>query len=216
MSVVIDLARFYLGNELVRDAEATLPSDYDIESSFVEACNDCVSFGLESPGTDHSLFIERNSLLNEILNGNDYSSLIGFNMRPVCDLVEVISSDDDGNVMSFIAAKVFDSDDCFFFVPVAFPINIMRFRILAYLTFEQRIGFLTELVRVFSNLVRFHGSAESLRSDLVGCLGQLVGFLRLAVRDYCEAQADCSDDGSGNAGDDSPFHVASLSGGGSK
>ena len=81
------------------------------------------------------------------------------------------------------------------------------------LSLEQRVGFLTELVRVFSNLVRFHSGVEGLRSDLVGCLGQLVGFLRLAVRDYCDSEAGSSDDGAGNAGDDSPFHDLSVTGG---
>lgn len=214
MSFVTDLASFYLGSELARDAESTLPSYYDVESSFVTACDHSdMSNGSGVGGGFLSFLVEQNSLFNEIVNWDADSVNIRFYFRPVADLVEVISRDDDGNFVSSIAAKVFDSDGCFFHIPTTFPINKVGLGILPELSLEQRVGFLTELVRVFSNLVRFHSGVEGLRSDLVGCLGQLVGFLRLAVRDYCDSEAGSSDDGAGNAGDDSPFHAVSLSGG---
>lgn len=213
MSFVIDLARFYLSNELVGNAEAALPSDYDIESSFVKACSKENSIGGVSMHSLDSSDVVLFPHLDEIRERYEYTNLVGWHIVPSVNLMEVFTRDNDGNVIGGISAKVFDLDNGFFFIPIAFPLDMRVISVLAYLSFEERIGLLTELVCIFSNLVRFHSGVESLQGDLVRCLGQLVGFLRLAVRDYRDAQADSSDDGSGNAGDDSPFHVASLSGG---
>lgn len=211
MSLVVELGRFYLSNELVRDAERTLPSDYNVEDAFIETCTNPEAFGLELTRSDYRFFIEKNSVLNELINWNRDTFPFRFYYRPVADLVEVISRDDDGNFVSCIAAKVFDSDSGYFTIPIAFPIDEMRLGILAYLSLEQRIGFLTELVRTFSNLVRIQSGLESMRSDLIRCLGQLVGFLRLAVRDYSESKPAPADKNSSYTGDDSPVHVKSLS-----
>lgn len=211
MSAVIELASHYLSSEVARNAYAALPANYKIECSFVFPRTDEKSLRSGTSLFFGSSEIVSAAFVGKIRERNEEASAGSFNLRPLVDLVEVIARDDDGNFESTISAKIFDFDAGFFGVPLTFPPNEGVVNVLGYLSFEERIGFLTELVRVFSNLVRFHSGVESLHSDLIRCLGQFVGLLSLAVRDYRDNDPSGTDDHSNHAGDDSPIHIETLS-----
>lgn len=115
-------------------------------------------------------------------------------------------ADCDSDVVSRVGAFISNDEGRTLTVELAEPVICGLISAHCEGTLADRVRFATYLVRLGSDAVSRYGCSE-------GFLGYAVGFLRLAVRDYRDAQADSSDDGSGNAGDDSPFHVASLSGG---
>lgn len=115
-------------------------------------------------------------------------------------------TDCDSDVFSRVGAFISNDEGRTFTLELAEPVVCGLIGANSQCTLADRVRFATYLVRLGSDAVSRYGCSE-------GFLSYAVGFLRLAVCDYRDAQADSSDDGSGNAGDDSPFHVASLSGG---
>src|SRR5690606_31331601 len=105
------------------------------------------------------------------LRERDLKLLSAWNVAvPVAQPVHVLSLDEDGHVVSRVAARVGDSEDEAFFIPLAEPLNMRWVSLLEDLTLDERVRVLTELVRIFSDLVRFHGLFDGALRDLVGLL----------------------------------------------
>lgn len=204
----LELANAYIGDELARNAVAALPNDYEVEfPSERQGRNDYSSTDIPSLGKS-GILIVLDALRDNLREWNLDPNISSFNVRPLYDLVEITAIDDNGNPEGRISAKVFEFETGFFAIPLTFPANERVIGILKYLSLDERVGFLTELVRIFRNLVRFIGNGQSVYGDIVRLLGQFVGLLSLAVSEYCDHDAECSCDCS----DDSPVHVESVSG----
>lgn len=106
---------------------------------------------------------------------------------PVAQPVHLLSLDEDGHIESRVAARVGEGEGVTFFIPLADPLNVRWISLLQGLTLDERVRVLTELVRIFGDLVRFHGLGE-------GFVGDLVGLLRLAVSEAREHPSGHSDE----------------------
>lgn len=210
MKQALPLPCSYIDDELARNAMNALPSDYKIVLPSEVLGSDNKTFSNVSCMVDQSLFVVLDALRNNLREWDITANDSIVNYRPLYDLVEIFSRDSNGDIKSVTAAKIFDFDTGFFFVPLTFPANEGVVTILGYLSADERVGFLAELVRVFRNLVCFVSNVEGLHRDVVRLLGEFVGLLRLA----CGYDGDDDTDCAGNDSNDSQLHCQSLNVGG--
>lgn len=200
------LANSYVNGELAWYASSALPSDYEIELPAEHDCRSKDAGCCCSLLGDDGLLVVLDALRDNLREWDCDSNLAFFNDRPIYDLVEIFIRDDNSNVESVIAAKIFEYETGFYFIPLTFPANKGVIRILKHLSLDERVGFLTEIVRVFRNLVRLGGGVESFNRDVVRLLGQFVGLLRLAISEHSDTDADNAD----TDADNPPVHEESL------
>lgn len=111
--------------------------------------------------------------------------------RPVV-LGELQTSDENGNISSRIAAYVLDGEDGSFCIPIEPPVDDAFVGHAQLLGLADRVRFLTEVVRVFSNFVRTTGLPESLIGNVVGLLGlsvRLLGDSVSSLRKACRSDS---------------------------
>lgn len=113
----------------------------------------------------------------------------------VYELIDSVARESDGGIHRDVTAAIGDPRDGGFLIPLRTPLDVRWVGLLQGLGVRDRVRLLTELVRVLGNLVRFASLGESIRGDLIRCLGDLVGLLRAAVRDARKHPSDEPNDG---------------------
>jgi hypothetical protein len=186
-ALVIELGELQLEDTLTRYASPRLPA----HGNFNEGLK---SFGLTAEYTPlHAIdppglgrIVEIDGLLAQ-LRELDEDLLAGFHsvVRPVHP-VDVITRNDNGRLERRVAALICDADARSLCIPVAFPVDKPILALLGDRLPYERVRLLTEFVRIFGDLVGTGG-------DSVRCLGQLVGYLRAAIRDAREHESGDTD-----------------------
>ncbi len=137
---------------------------------------------------------------------------------PLFELSEAVYRNADERVVRDVWATVYKDQAGRLEIPLGFPIDHMLFRFARGLERDDFVRFLSELVRVFSNAVRFVGLDDGLRRGAVRNLDVLVALLREGVgadaQKDTQAADECREHDSSPVGVSSPFknhvHVASV------
>lgn len=126
----------------------------------------------------------------------------------VLGFVERISRDSDGNVISVIGASVGQYDGVLLWAPITAPPHTTQVSLVLSLPLRNQIALFSELVRSVSDLVRDPRLSESVRSNAICFLSDLITGLRLAIGNAGQQQAEATRGNPNNSQDTFSFHAS--------
>jgi hypothetical protein len=113
----------------------------------------------------------------------------------IVDYLSVVAdTDTDLGIESGVGARIGEPDGPGSIIELGIPIDMGWFGLLPCLSLQDGVRLLTEAVRVFGNVACFARLPDSIQSNAVRVLSELVGLLRTAIRDARDHQSDEADD----------------------